>query len=225
MNKLLSAILGIPRTLWFNFRFLPFNQAVVLPILLSSNTRVKKCYRGCIKLSFNQSIRPFMIKIGFHNVEPIDTYSIHTILEVNKFGKLFFTGDAHIGKGAIIHVGNSATLTLGKNFAISGTTSIVCKNFITIGNDVQFSYSGLVIDSDAHRIYDNNGILMKNNAPINIGSNVWIAPNVTIQKGSRIPNNCVIASNSLVNKEFVKAGFIIGGIPAKELKQISRWEI
>lgn len=212
MNKLISAILAIPKTIWFNFRYLPFNHAIKMPILLSHNVRVRSCYRDAIKFKHNYNPTTFGIRIGFHKVEPIDNYSLHTIIDIRKGGILKLLGETHIGIGAIIFVGFDAKLILGKNFAISGTTSIICKKYIEIGNDVQLSYNGLIMDSDSHKIYDINNILLKNTEPIVIGSKVWITPNVTILKGSIIPDNCIIASNSLVNKKFYQNGYIIGGI-------------
>lgn len=58
-----------------------------------------------------------------------------------------------------------------------------------------------------------------------IDDHVWIAPNVTIQKGAHISSNSVVASNSLINKQFSENGYIIGDIPAKVFKHISNWEI
>lgn len=165
-----------------------------------------------------------MIRVGFHCVEPVDPFSTHTILTVEKGGRLIFNGSAHIGRGAIIHVA-AGELILGNNFAISGTTSIVCRNSITIGDDVQFSYNGLVQDSDAHNIYGEDGRRFPNTLPIKIGHKVWIAPNVTIQKGAEIASNTVVASNSLVNKKFTEGSALIGGIPARFLKHIRGWEI
>lgn len=101
----------------------------------------------------NSKIYTRMIHVGFHCAAPIYNYSAHTILCIEKSGILKFLGSSHIGKGAIIHVGGK--LILVDNFSISGTTSIVCKNRIIIGMDVQLSYNGLITDSDAHKIYDN----------------------------------------------------------------------
>ncbi len=179
---------------------------------------------GEVKLPENKPIKIGMIRIGFHCVEPLDTYSSHTILAIEKHGTIIFNGTAHIGRGAIIHV-SGGRLVLGNNFAISGSTSIVCKNHISIGDNVQFSYNGLVLDSDAHKIFDEDGHQYQNSAPIKIGDKVWIAPNVTIQKGSQIASNTVVASNSLINKQYLESSILIGGIPAKILKHIRNWEL
>lgn len=225
MRKLCSAVFGLPRTLWFNFRYLPLKQAVHLPIVLAANVRIRHMKRSGIVLASERSRKRFAIHVGFHSVEPIDEYSQHTILSVSGArGELIFNGTAHIGRGAIIHVAGGR-LSLGNNFAVSGTTSIVCKNSITIGNDVQLSYKGLIIDNDAHKIYDESGQLIINTAPIVIGDNVWVAPNVNIMKGAVIPDNTVVASTGLVNKPFYEKNSIIGGIPAKKLKTIGSWRV
>jgi len=52
-----------------------------------------------------------------------------------------------------------------------------------------------------------------------IGDNVWIGRNVTIRKGARIGNNCVIAAGAVVTKE-IPPNCVAGGIPAKPLKRL-----
>lgn len=41
---------GIIKTLWFNFRFIPFKEAIFLPVLLSSKVEVQNMRRGRIVL-------------------------------------------------------------------------------------------------------------------------------------------------------------------------------
>ena len=61
---------------------------------------------------------------------------------------------------------------------------------------------------------------MVSNGDISIGNNVWICDNVVILAGAKIGNNCVIAANSVVNKEFPD-NCLIGGVPAKIIKKIN----
>ena len=222
LPKLLTILLAFPRSLWFNLQYLPFSQAVKMPVWLAPNARVKKMYRGGISL---RNPRFNGCHIGIHIADAIDCYGTHTIICVEKGGKWIVDSDLHIGRGAIIHVKPSGTLSVGNNFAISGTTSIICSDNITIGNDVQFSWNTLVMDSDAHSIYDENGELINPAAPISIGNKVWIAANNTILKKSSIPDNCVIAGNSLVNRPITIPNQIIAGTPARPLKKISSWKV
>ena len=52
-----------------------------------------------------------------------------------------------------------------------------------------------------------------------IGNNVWIGRNVTILKGARIGDNCVIATGSIVTGE-IPANHVAAGVPAKPVKKL-----
>ena len=222
LRKVFTIILSLPRTVWFNLRYLPFRQALRLPVWLAPNVRVKELYRGGIVIysaGFNST------HIGFHNADAVDCYGSHTVISVEKGGIWHVSNDMHIGRGAIIHVKKGGRLSVGRNFAISGTTSIICSNSIEIGNDVQFSWNSLVMDSDAHRIYGEDEKLVNPSAPISIGNKVWIAANTSILKKAGIGDNCVVAGNSLVNRKIEGSNQIVAGIPAKPIKKISSWEL
>lgn len=166
-----------------------------------------------------------LIRIGFHEADAIDVHGQHTLLSIEKRGKLIFQDDAHIGHGAIINVKSEGKLSLGRNFAISGTTSIICSKSITFGDDVQLSWNSMIMDSDAHRIYSTDGKWINPPTEITVGNSVWIAANTSIMKGAVIKDNTVVASNSLVNKAFSEGNCILAGQPAKVVKQIGGFAI
>lgn len=222
IKKLLAIALAIPRTIYFNFRYLPIYQAIHLPIWLATNVRVRNMYRGGIVI--DAPVRMAMIRVGFHQVDAICIYSLKTILNIQKPGKWVLKGEAHIGHGAIISC-MGGVMTVGDNFAVSGSTSFVCYKEITVGRDVQFAWDSLVMDSDAHKIYASNGIRMNEDRPIIIGDKVWLACQNTLLKGTMIGNNCVVGACSLLNKNYVEDGAIIAGSPAQVVKQISGWEL
>lgn len=222
IRRILSIILAIPKTIYFNLRYLPLRQAIHLPVWLATNVRVRNMYRGGMIL--DAPARMAMIRIGFHQVDAICIYSLKTILNIPKPGKLVFQGEAHIGHGAIIScVGG--VMTVGNNFAVSGSTSFVCYKKITIGRDVQFAWDSLVMDSDAHKIYGQDGVRVNEDKPIVIGDKVWLACQNTILKGTVVGNNCVVGACSMLNKEYDGDGVIIAGSPARVVKHISGWEL
>lgn len=57
--------------------------------------------------------------------------------------------------------------------------------------------------------------------PVTIGDNVWIGGRVVINPGINIGNNVVIASGAVVTKD-VQDNVVVGGNPAKVIKQIER---
>lgn len=213
---------AIPSTLFFNLRYMPFREAVKLPVWIASNVRVKSMWRGGLVLG---ECRPGIVRIGFHEADGVDCYGGNTVLCIRRGGKWIVEKDVHVGHGAIVHVNEGGCLEVGSNFAVSGTTSIICSNKIVIGEDVQFSWNSLVMDSDAHKVYGVDGVLSSTNGEISIGDKVWIAANVTILKNSSIGNNCIIASNSLVNRSIKENDCLIAGVPAKYIKKILKWEL
>lgn len=221
MNKILTALISLPRSVWFNFRYLPFSHAIKMPVFLAPNVRIKNMWRGGLRLN---NIRFGSLHIGFHEADAVDTYSVHTVIDIQKNG-IMSCHDVHIGHGAIICIKEKGYLNLGKNFAISGTTKIVCSYRIDVGDNVQFSWDSLVMDSDAHNVFNTDVERLPNIAPIKIGNHVWIAANTTILKGTIIGNDCVVAGNSLLNKSYELNNYIIAGIPAKAIKPIGGWQV
>ena len=216
-------IFSILYSIWFNYRYLPLSIAIKLPIIISTNVRIRNLKRGRLILK-SPKISFAMSRIGFHKVPAIDEWKTHTIIDVNKNGLLILHGDIHIGKGAIISC-KSGILELGKHFAISGSTSIICYKNIIIGDNVQFSWNTLVMDSDTHPIYDSDNKRINNDKEIIIGYNVWIGCNNTILKGTKIGNNCVIGTGSVLTKDYKEDNIIIVGNPAIIKKTIAYWKI
>ena len=60
-------------------------------------------------------------------------------------------------------------------------------------------------------------------APIHIGRNVWIGAGAMILPGVTIGENAIIAAGAVVNRD-VPANMIVGGVPARELREIRRAE-
>lgn len=42
----IAVLLSLPKTIYFNIKYLPLSQALKLPIWLHYSTKVKSCYRG-----------------------------------------------------------------------------------------------------------------------------------------------------------------------------------
>ncbi len=59
--------------------------------------------------------------------------------------------------------------------------------------------------------------------PVHVGRNVWIGAGATILPGVSIGENAIIAAGAVVTKD-VAANMIVGGVPARELREIRRDE-
>lgn len=221
MNKIFKILLSLPKTLYFNFRFLPFNQAFKLPVWIANDSYIN--IKGTVLLDVDK-VCPAMIRLGFHFVPICDRHSTSQII-VSPQGRIVFKGDAHLGKGTKIYVGKDAELILGNNFAISSCSQINCFKKIIFGNDIQFSWDCLVMDSDTHQIMGQQDVVINEDKEIRFENKIWIGCRVIILKGALIPSNCIIGAGSIVTGTDFKYGTIILGNPAKSVKKISGWKI
>lgn len=95
---------------------------------------------------------------------------------------------------------------------------------IHIGKDCMFAYDIDLRTGDSHSIIDSISNKRINYAQnINIGNHVWIASHVSILKGVHISDNSIIATRAVVTKSFSESNILIGGMPAKKLKENINW--
>ena len=190
-------------------------QAVRLPFFISYNTRL-----GAIrsKVVIEAPIRPFMIKYGIGGVKGIAANKSQIWLEQ---GCVTFKGAASFAEGFSIR--NNGNLVFGDSFGGGKNGFISCTKEIVFGNDILMAWNSTVRDSDGHTVlYD--GIPQEPLRSIHIGDHVWLAAESKVLKGVTIMRNSIVAYGSLVTKSFEKDGILIGGIPAKLIKEGVNWE-
>ena len=121
--------------------------------------------------------------------------------------------------GADIILFKGAHLVLGKNSFINSDCKIRCHKEITIGENCAISHDFTVMDSDAHEL---NG--SRNTNPVHIGNHVWVGTRVTILNSVIVGDDAVIAAGALVTKD-VPARALVGGVPARVLKENVEWNV
>ena len=83
-------------------------------------------------------------------------------------------------------------------------------------------------DTDFHQYLNaRTGEVLPVAKKIIIGNNVWLCQRVLVLKGTVIPDWCVVAAMSLLNKEYCCPNFsVIAGSPGRVLdRQIQRYDI
>lgn len=161
-----------------------------------------------------------MVKIGFNTTNfyyPSFDKSILTIL-----GEWRINGITTIGPKSRISVGEGSLLETGQLWITGGILLIVRKH-ICIGDHTLFSWNITMMDHDAHGIFNSHGDRLNKEKDIIIGDNVWIGCNVTILKGTELPNNVVVGANSLITKKFKQTNIVLAGNPASIKKENISW--
>lgn len=121
--------------------------------------------------------------------------------------------------GLYLVVNENANLILGSGYT-NNNVEINCFKSIEIGENVIISKGVIIRDSDNHIL---NGNYDQISMPIIIRDNVWIGIRAIILKGVTIGEGAVVAAGAVVNKD-VPAYSLVGGVPAKVLKENIVWE-
>lgn len=219
LRILVELILGIPKTVYFNFRFLPFRQAVRFPVFIGHDTKIGKI-QG--KILFETKVTPLMVLFSWGGT-PCRTVERKSYISVGKAGRLIFKGRCYFSKGVSL-TADLGTMTVGDGFFCNRNCGFSCNDSITIGNDVMLGWNVEMLDSDNHHILYLGEEERSMFGKIHIGDHVWIAAYSHLLKGSGLPNGTVVAYRSLVTKAFDEERCLIGGSPAKVMRKNISWK-
>ena len=119
--------------------------------------------------------------------------------------------------GGEIHIGKGSTFE-DAIFVVSGLNKR-----ILIGDDCMFSSNIDVRTGDDHAVVDLLGNKLNHEKDVTLKNHVWVAPNCSILKGVQIGAGSIIATRSTVTRPFQDENILIGGSPAKKLKDQITW--
>uniref|UniRef100_UPI0039EB3104 acyltransferase n=1 Tax=Clostridium perfringens TaxID=1502 RepID=UPI0039EB3104 len=135
--------------------------------------------------------------MGFGNVGIFDKKYDRGIWQNNGIVKL----EKNINIGHGVKIVNFGELVLGDSIKITANSQLISYKRIEIGSNTIISWDNLIMDTDFHKIKNFNGEVINQNKDIIIGKCVWIGCRCLILKGSKLPNNSVIAAGSIINKD------------------------
>jgi acetyltransferase-like isoleucine patch superfamily enzyme/coenzyme F420-reducing hydrogenase beta subunit len=137
------------------------------------------------------------------------------LLEPN--AKMTVNGNYIMYADAYIRVIKNGELILNSGFINEGV-QITCASKISIGEGCVIARDVVIRDYDAHTI----DIPDYEITTIEIGNHVWIGNRAMILKGVKIGDGAIIAAGAVVTKN-VPAKTIVGGVPAKVIKENINW--
>lgn len=209
---------SIIKTVYYNYRFLPPNQAKFLPLIIGKRTLISGAGNLFIR---DNNIADSKIYIGCRALQWLDdNISTNIICD----GVLELQGNIYIGSGSSIEIGKNATLSLANGFNITGKCTIICRKGIEFKGDNLISWDTLIMDTDAHTIINEDGKKNSDNKII-IGEHVWLSAQSKILAGTVLPNNSVVGCGAIVRGRFSDSNILIAGIPAKIVKKRINWNI
>lgn len=210
--------LNLFKTAYVNFRVFPLKAAIHFPVFVYGRVCFEGLHRGCIKLTSGHIPHSVHLGGGFYTLVygRSDLYRSYFCFE----GTLVCGKHVHFHNGSVISISKKAVLTIEDNVRINRRSLIHCRKSIFIGKNCRFGWDCQIMDTNFHFILHNNRIA-NITKPVFIGHNSWLTNGVSVLKGSYLPAYSIVASKSLVNKDFSEYGekCLFGGIPARFLSK------
>lgn len=205
LGKAMDVLLGLPKTLIFNFRYLPFAQACRLPVLLSRRVKLVKL-GGTVEVAGH---RFGSVRLGMPEVDVFpDSTSIWRVE-----GHVRFGDDVRIGPGSSLVC--TGELDIGDHVLMNARVTIFCAQRVEIGRNTLISWDVTLVDNDFHVLNDAEGKCINPPAPIIIGECGWIGFNAMVAKDTRLAPGTVIGAGAVVRGTFEQPNCVLTGNPAR----------
>lgn len=171
------------------------------------------------------------IQCKLHNIKCLGKCYIGGGKIVNR-GKFVIGNNVKIRPSCDIYVSRKETvLKIGADTEIGNHSTISAYNYIVIDDGV-LTGPGVFIADHNHN-YDDplrpiyvQGVKIKPDARVEIGTGTWIGTNAVIVGSVRIGRNCVIGANAVVTKDIPDYSVAVGS-PAKVIRRydfkIGKW--
>ena len=211
----ISFKLNLFKTIYFNFKVLPFNQALRLPFHFYGRTDFVNL-SGEFKIMTPDIHFGMIVFGGKHEI----VISSNLPTRIFNSGKIEFNGYAKFARGINIMVWDNGNVSFGENLSIGSLCRIISFRNITFGNKVLISWECQFFDTDFHFIQNTEKVIKDNCGDVTIDDGVWIGNRVAILKNTRISKNTIVASNSLCTGDYAKdgEGILLAGAPAKYIR-------
>mgnify|MGYP001774376628 CR=1 FL=1 len=205
------------RTLYFNFRTLPFGTAIKLPVFIYTKVHLFGL-NGNVKFE-NTPIRRGMVRIGIN----ADSFALRDgsgfIQLSSRDATIVFEGPASISVNSKVRA-VAGELRFGKYTYIGEGVRIICNgSTIQIGEYTRIAFESVIMNSGFHHVYNSNKqSITRTTRPIHIGRYSWIGNRSAVSAGAAIKEYTIVCAGSLVNRDFNLIegdNQMLGGSPAK----------
>lgn len=143
------------------------------------------------------------------------------------FNKIYIGSGVYLENVELHIEDDSGTIIIDEKTIMSGKThlAVIEGATIKIGKDCLFSAGITIRTGDSHSILDNN-LKKRINASKNVTveEHVWVGNGATILKGVVIKQDSIVATRAVVTKSPDISNCILGGNPAKVIKNNINWD-
>ena len=221
ISRTARGVFYFPKTLYLNYRCLPFKDAVKLPFIVMGSTSLCGIKKKNIKIE--GTVHTGMIRVAAQKTSkrglPVNR---KTSIIVDNGGSITFCGDTSIGAGTSV-CAHGGKIRLGNKFSCNINCFLYSMESIETGSDVLLGWNINIRDNDGHPLYQ-NGEIINPNKGVRLGDRVWIASYVDIMKGVCLADGTAVGTRSLVTKSFPQPNTLIAGSPAKIIKEDIIWD-
>lgn len=208
-----SKLNGISLSTWWQF----ININFLRKNIIISGKLYFRPYKYC-RISIDKTAKLILNAPFIMGAKQVISSHLETRLLLEKNSQMTINGSFGMYCNSYIRVLNGGELILNEGF-INENVQITCASSIIIGKGCVIAKDVIIRDYDAHTIDDPYFKIKK---PIKIGNHVWIGNRAMILKGVSIGDGAIIAAGSVVTKD-VPAYSLVGGIPAKVIKEKVAW--
>lgn len=217
MNKIqyyFALLRSLLPSMYVCLKYLPFKQAVKLPILIY---KPHHClFKGNIKID-TCTISTGMIKFGFPTSVVYPNNGISLRIE----GNVIFKGKCYIGNDSYIVVGKQGKLIYNDDFKATCSLKLICMYDMYFGKHTLCGWEVTIIDSNFHPLYNiEKKEFKKAFDNICISDNNWFAMRCLVLPGAHTPRNCVFGAKTIVTaKGTYEPNCVYGGNPIRVLSR------
>lgn len=141
-------------------------------------------------------------------IEGLILLGYNTRLSVNKSSHVVFGKNIVSDGRCVIIADQGASIQIGDKVYFNEGMMISSKKSVMIGSGCQFGPNVKIFDNN-HCFDRKQGVLSAHkSSDISIGKNCWISANVTILKGAKIGDNCIIGAGCIVKETIPSASIV-----------------
>lgn len=140
--------------------------------------------------------------------------------------EVILKGDSYVSGAELWIEDNQCTLIIGERTFVGHHSHLACTedgSKLIIGDDGMLSSYVQIRTGDSHSILDPNGNRINQAQSVVIGDHCWLGEGAKVLKGVTLKRNVIVSTGAIVTKSFGE-NVLLGGVPAKVLKDNVTWE-